>query len=71
MESMMKNALKLVLGAPILIMGLAPTLAVADPVPTYQTFNDGNGTCGTIACGAYGCSVIETHRCPREVNPDG
>ncbi|MCI1143700.1 hypothetical protein MOP88_17610 [Sphingomonas sp. WKB10] len=50
---------------------LVSTSALADPVVTYQPFNDGNGTCGTIACGSYGCSVIETHRCPQEVDPNG
>jgi hypothetical protein len=31
-------------------------------------FNDGQGTCGYVSCGPYGCAVIDTFPCPREVS---
>ena len=42
---------------------LTPAAAMAD---TYW-FNDGNGTCGYVSCGPYGCQVLETFPCPKEV----
>jgi hypothetical protein len=43
---------------------MLPTAAFADDL-IY--FNDGAGTCGYAACGPYGCTVIDTFPCPREV----
>jgi hypothetical protein len=45
--------------------GLSSTAAIAED---YYTYNDGNGTCGILACGAYGCVLIYTYPCPLEVN---
>lgn len=45
--------------------GLSSTAVTAED---YYTYNDGNGTCGILACGAYGCALIYTYPCPREVN---
>jgi hypothetical protein len=49
---------------------LSPTAAIAQGGGGwgYFYFNDGNGTCGWISCGAYGCGVIDTFPCPREVS---
>lgn len=47
---------------------LTPAVALADTI-TY--FNDGNGTCGYVDCGAYGCQVIDTFPCPRELGTAG
>lgn len=52
---------------------LSPTVASADynPMPSgsgYYFFNDGNGNCGIVACGSYGCAVIDRFPCPNEVS---
>lgn len=47
---------------------VAPTAALAEDI---YYFNDGNGNCGYVSCGAYGCTVIDRFNCPLEVNPDG
>jgi len=46
--------------------GMTPSVAVAQQYGYYY-FNDGNGTCGYISCGPYGCAVVDTFPCPREV----
>lgn len=45
------------------------TSASADPFPppTQYEVNNGDGTCSTVSCNQYGCSVIDVHLCPREV----
>jgi hypothetical protein len=50
-----------------LAAALTPAAALADG---YYYFNDGNGNCGYISCGAYGCQVVDTFPCPREVSPN-
>lgn len=49
--------------------GLVNSSASADPFPppTQYEVNNGDGTCSTVSCNQYGCSVIDVHLCPREV----
>jgi hypothetical protein len=54
-----------ILGA-FVAAAVAPTASFADPEGWYY-FNDGQGNCGYVECGAYGCQVIDTFPCPREV----
>lgn len=49
---------------------VAPTAALAQSNWGIFYFNDGNGTCGYISCGANGCAVIDMFPCPREVSGD-
>ncbi|HEX8572572.1 MAG TPA: hypothetical protein VF759_07465 [Allosphingosinicella sp.] len=49
--------------------GMAPGIATAQQVGYYY-FNDGNGNCGYISCGDYGCVVVDRFPCPREVGDD-
>ena len=44
---------------------LTPAAALAD---TLVWFNDGNGYCGYMSCGANGCQVIDIEYCPDEVS---
>ena len=57
---------------PALLFGLSvPAASFADGYTYTYQFNDGEGNCGIIGCGPNGCTVIEHHYCPREVDPNG
>ena len=48
---------------------LIPTIAIAaDEEWNQYEVNNGDGTCYTVSCNQYGCSVIDVHYCPREVS---
>ena len=53
-----------------LVVAAAMTPGVAFAQYGYYYFNDGAGNCGYISCGPYGCAVVETFPCPREVGDD-
>lgn len=56
----------------LVVFAFAASPAFAtDGAWAYYDYNDGNGTCGTIACNEYGCGLVETHRCPSEISPNG
>lgn len=66
---MKRSIIRGVLGiALVTAAGIVPASAYADEI---REFNDGNGNCGLMSCGAYGCQVIERHYCPDEVSPNG
>ena len=60
---MKKAPIRALLAVVFLTATVVPTAAWADEL---IPFNDGNGNCGTISCGDFGCFVVETHPCPDE-----
>jgi hypothetical protein len=65
-KSFIRKALTLCL---VSAAGLSSTGALATNV-TYYYFNDGNGNCGYVSCGPYGCAPVIRFPCPREVSGD-
>lgn len=65
---MKKSVIRMLGGAAVLFASMGPAVAWAED--GYYYVNLGNGVCGMVSCGAYGCALIDTFPCPNEVSPD-
>jgi hypothetical protein len=60
---------KLAVAGLVVAAAMTPTVGLAQYQYGYY-FNDGNGNCGYVECGPYGCVVLASWVCPREVSGD-